>query len=118
MMKLIVNWLMSALALMVVAHLVGGFVISSFTAALIAALVIGLANATIGFILKIVTFPITLVTFGIFWFVINAIMLEIAAAVVPGFKIQGFAPAFIGAIVLSIVNLVFRMFTKALIRED
>jgi putative membrane protein len=118
MIRLIVNWIFSAVALMIVAHVVGGFTISSFTSALIAAVVIGFANATIGFILRVLTFPLTLVTFGVFWFVINAIMLKLAAAFVPGFQIAGFIPAFIGAIVLSVVNLIFRMVSKAMFQEE
>ena len=118
MIRLIVNWIFSAVALMIVAHVVGGFTVTSFTSALIAAVVIGFANATIGFILRVLTFPLTLVTFGVFWFVINAIMLKLAAAFVPGFQIAGFIPAFIGAIVLSVVNLIFRTVSKAMFRED
>jgi len=116
--KLILNWILSAVALLVVSNFVGGFYITSFTAALIAAVVIGFVNATLGLFLKIITFPLTLVTFGIFWFVINAIMLELAAAFVPGFVITGFMPAFAGAIVLSLVNLVFRSLTKAVTTEE
>src|SRR5258706_15595495 len=104
-MRLILNWILSALSLIIVANLVRGFEVRSFTSALIAALVIGLANATIGLILKILTFPLTIVTFGIFWFVINAFMLEIASIFVPGFEVRGFLPAFWGAIVLSLVNM-------------
>jgi putative membrane protein len=118
MLKLVVNWILSAVALMIVSHVVTGFIVSGFTAALIAAVVVGFANATLGLVLKILTFPLTLVTFGVFWFVINAIMLKLAAAFVPGFIIQGFVPAFIGAIVLSLVNLVFKLFTKALSSND
>jgi putative membrane protein len=116
-MRLILNWILSALSLMIVAHLVNGFVVTDFVAALIAALVIGLVNATIGLVFKIITFPLTLVTFGIFWFVINAIMLLIAAAFVPGFSIRGFLPAFIGAVVLSLVNIVMRMLGRAITDE-
>ena len=112
-MRLILNWILSALSLIIVAQLVPGFVVRSFGAALIAALVIGLANATIGLILKILTFPLTIVTFGIFWFVINALMLEIASNFVPGFEVRGFLPAFWGAIVLSLVNMFFRLVTHA-----
>jgi len=75
---------------------------------LIAALAIGFINATIGAILKILTFPLTLITLGLFWFVINALMLELASAVVPGFQVRGFFAAFVGAIVLSLVNLVLK----------
>jgi len=112
-MKLLLNWLLSAVALLIVSNLVSGFYVSSIVAALIAAVVIGFVNATLGLFLKVVTFPLTLVTFGVFWFVINALMLEFAAAFVPGFTITGFPPAFIGALILSLVNLVFRSLTKA-----
>src|SRR5262249_49861108 len=94
-----------------------GFDVDGFGAALIAALVIGLVNATVGLVLRIVTFPLTLVTLGVFWFVINALMLKLATVFVPGFRIQGFFPAFFGAIILSLVNLVFRMISKNLTRE-
>ncbi len=89
-MKLLLNWILSAVALLIVSSIVGGFYVSGITAALIAVIVIGFVNATLGFFLKIITFPVTLVTFGIFWFVINALMLEFAAAFVPGFAIAGF----------------------------
>src|SRR5882672_7448344 len=117
MLNAIVNWLLSALSLMIVAHVVRGFDVTGFTAALIAALVIGLVNATLGLFLKIVTLPLTLVSLGLFWFVINALMLKLAAAFVPGFSIQGFLPAFFGAIVLSLVNLFLRLISKPLVRE-
>jgi putative membrane protein len=116
-MNLLLNWLLSALSLMIVANVVAGFELSGFTAALIAALVVGFINATLGLIIKILTFPLTLVTFGLFWFVVNAIMLAVAAAFVPGFRIHGFGPAFIGAIVLSLVNLFMKMVGRA-IAED
>jgi putative membrane protein len=104
----LMNWLLSALAVWLVAQFVRGFHVSSVPAALIAALVIGLVNATLGVLLKIVTFPLTILTLGIFWFVINALMLELASAIVPGFHIDSFASAFWGAIVLSLVNMLFR----------
>ena len=108
MLNILVNWLLSALSLLIVAHVIRGFEVVSFGTALIAALVIGLANATIGAVLKIVTFPITLLTLGIFWIVINALMLKLAAALVAGFIIEGFLPAFFGAIVLSLVNMALK----------
>ena len=107
-MRLLLHWVLSALALLIVSHFVRGFVLSGFVAALIAAVVIGLINATLGLILKVVTFPLTVVTLGIFWFVINALMLELASAVVPGFHISGFRAAFIGVIVLALVNMIIR----------
>jgi putative membrane protein len=104
----LINWLLSALAVWVVSRLIPGFHVSSIPAALIAALVIGFVNATLGVLLKIITLPLTILTLGIFWFIINALMLELASAVVPGFRIDTFASAFWGAIVLSLVNMLFR----------
>jgi putative membrane protein len=108
---LLINGLLSALSLVIVAHLVAGFHISGFSSALIAAIVIGLVNGTIGFFLKIVTFPLSILTLGLFWLIINALMLELASAFVPGFRIDGFLPAFLGSIVLSLVNVVLRFLT-------
>src|SRR4029077_8443841 len=107
--NLLVTWLLSAVSLLIVAYFIKGFDISGFGAALIAAVVIGLVNGTIGFFLKIVTFPLSILTLGLFWLVINALMLEVAAALVPGFRIDGFLPAFFGAIVLSLVNMALRL---------
>ncbi|HKD45480.1 MAG TPA: phage holin family protein [Candidatus Angelobacter sp.] len=107
-MKLLLNWVLSALAVWIVSRLVHGFVVHGAAAALIAALVIGFVNATLGLFLKIITFPLTLLTFGLFWLVINAAMLELASTIVPGFEVHGFGAAFIGAIVLSLVNMFLR----------
>ena len=108
MVRLILNWVLSAVAVWVVAHVVPGVSVSGPMAALIAALAIGFVNATIGLVLKILTFPLSLVTFGLFWLVINALMLELAAALVPGFQVHGFPAAFVGAIVLSLVNMMLK----------
>jgi len=102
--RLLIHWLISALALWIVAHFVPGIYVSGPTAALVAALVIGLINATLGLLLKVITFPLTILTLGIFWFVINALMLELAAKFVRGFEVRGFMPAFIGAILMMIVS--------------
>ena len=107
-MRLLLNWVLSALAVWIVAQVVPGIHVNGAMAALIAALAIGFINATIGAVLKIITFPLTVVTLGVFWFVINAVMLELASALVPGFQVRGFVAAFIGAIVLSLVNLVLK----------
>ena len=96
---------------MIVAHVIRGFDVTSFTTALIAALVIGLVNATVGLLLKVITLPLTLLTLGVFWIVINALMLKLASALVPGFTIDGFLPAFFGAIVLSLVNIFLKFVT-------
>jgi putative membrane protein len=106
--RLLLSWLVSAVSLLIVAHIIPGFVISGFFTALIAAVVIGLVNATLGMVLKILTFPLTIVTLGIFWWVINALMLLFASAFVPGFVVQGFFAAFFGAIVLALVNMLLR----------
>jgi putative membrane protein len=102
--RLLLHWILSALAVWIVANLGIGITVSGPKAALIAAAVIGLINATIGLLLKILTFPLTIVTLGLFWFVINALMLELAANLVQGFQVRGFLAAFIGAILLSIVS--------------
>jgi len=107
-MKLLLNWLLSALALMIVAYVVPGFHVSGFIAALIAAVVIGLINATLGFLLKVITFPLAILTLGVFWLVVNALMLRVATWFVPGFRIDTFWAAFLGAIVLMLVNLLMR----------
>jgi putative membrane protein len=106
--RLLLNWVLSALALWIVAHVISGFHVSGAAAALIAALVIGLVNATIGLFLKIITFPLTVLTLGLFWLVINAVMIELASAFVPGFRVDTFWAAFWGAIVLSLVNMILR----------
>lgn len=107
-MRLLLTWILSAIAVWIVAQIVPGITLHGAVAALIAALAIGFINATIGLVLKVITFPLTLITLGLFWFVINALMLELASAIVPGFHVRGFGAAFIGAILLSIVNLLLK----------
>jgi putative membrane protein len=106
--RLLLHWILSAVAVWIVAHIVPGVSVSGPVAALIAALVIGLVNATLGLLLKILTFPLTILTLGLFWFVINALMLKVAAALVPGFYVRGFIPALIGAVMLSLVSSVLQ----------
>ena len=103
-MRLLIRWLVSAVSLLIVAHFVSGFVVHSFLAALIAAVVVGFINATLGMLVKIVTFPLSLVTFGLFLIVVNAMMLKVAAAVTPGFEVRNWTAAFLGAILLSLVS--------------
>jgi putative membrane protein len=107
-MRMLLNWVLSAFAVWLVSRIVPGIHVSGVTAALIAALVIGFVNATLGLVLKIITFPLTVLTLGIFWLVINALMLKFASIFVPGFQVNGFLAAFIGAIVLSLVNLLLK----------
>src|ERR1700739_131299 len=109
MLRLLLNWILTAGAVWGGARPVSGVYGSGWKSALIAALVIGFINATIGLVLKVITFPLTLVTFGIFWLVINALMLELASALLsPGFQVHGFLAAFIGSIVLSLVNMLLK----------
>jgi putative membrane protein len=111
-MRLLFNWVLSALAVWIVSHVVPGISVSGPLAALIAALAIGFINATVGLLLKVLTFPLTLLTLGLFWFVINAAMLKLASVLVPGFEVRGFWAAFIGAIVLSLVSSLLHWLVK------
>jgi putative membrane protein len=108
MLRMLLHWVISALAVWITSRVVPGFYVDGATAALIAAIVIGLVNATLGMFLKVITFPLTILTLGLFWFVINAIMLELASAFVPGFHIGNFEAAFIGGIVLTLVNILLK----------
>jgi putative membrane protein len=107
-MKMLLQWVLTALAIWIVSRVVPGFSVSGPFAALIAAVVIGFVNATLGFFLKIVTFPLTLLTLGLFWLIINAVMIKLASAIVPGFHVDTFGAAFWGAIVLSLVNVALK----------
>lgn len=105
-MGLIIRWLLNTLALFVVVNVVPNFHYKSFVSLVIAAAVLGLLNALVRPILFFLTLPITVLTLGIFLIVLNAIMLELTAFIVPGFDINGFGWAMLGAIVLSLVTLV------------
>jgi putative membrane protein len=107
-MRLIINWLLTALALLLVSRLVHGFEVRGFMSALWAALVIGLVNATLGALLKFLTLPLSILTFGLFLIVINALMLEFASWFAPGFRVASFGVAFLGSIILSLLNMLFR----------
>ncbi len=111
--QMLLHWLITALAVWLTARLVPGFYVSDAVAALISAIVIGFVNATLGLFLKIITFPLTILTLGLFWLVINGIMLKLASAVVPGFHIGSFAAAFWGAIVLSLLNVLLKWLAPA-----
>jgi putative membrane protein len=111
-MALLLHWLLSALALLLVSRIVPGFEVRGLGPALIASLVIGLLNATVGLVLKILTFPISIITLGIFLLVINGLMILVASGIVPGFHVRGFAPAFWGAVVLALLGMVIRAIVK------
>ena len=104
--RLLIHWVVGAVLLLVVAHVVPGFKVDGFGSALIASLVIGLVNATVGTFLKILTLPLTFLTLGVFLLIINALMLMLASSIVRGFHVEGFTPAFWGALMLSILHMV------------
>jgi putative membrane protein len=111
-MGLLLQWLLYALALLVVSKIVPGFYVEGLWPALVASLVIGLLNATLGFFLKVVTFPLSIVTLGIFLLVINGMMILLASNIVRGFHVRGFGAAFWGAVVLALLGMVIRGVTK------
>ena len=98
MLKILAKWLLSACALLAVAYLYSGVQVASFTSALIAALVIGLFNAVLRPVLVVLTLPITIVTVGLFLFVINALLFWAAAGVLDGFHVAGFGAALLGSL--------------------
>ena len=105
MLTLLARWLINAAALLLVAYIYPGVQVSSFVAALIAALVLGLVNAVVRPILVILTFPVTLLTLGLFLFVINALLFWLVAEVVQGFTVAGFWAALVGSILYSLITL-------------
>lgn len=116
-MKLILKWLLSAASLLFVAYIYSGVEVQSFTSALIAAFVIGLFNVVLRPILVVLTLPVTIVTLGLFLFVINALMFWAAAAVLDGFGVQGFAAALIGSLIYTVLGVLIEsalggLFTK------
>lgn len=102
----IVHWLLSGVALLIVANILPGIRVDTFGSALIAALVIGFVSATVGLLLKIVLLPFILITLGIVYFLINGLMLKLASALVPGFSVHGFLTAVFGSILLTLVDYV------------
>ena len=105
--KLLVHWIVSALFLYVLSFLFRGIVIDSVMSAIVAAIVMGLINATIKPILQIISLPITFLTLGLFYLVINGLMMMLVSFFVPGFHVSSFGTAFFASIVLSLLNAVF-----------
>lgn len=92
---------------MLAANVVPGIAVAGFWTAVLVAIVLGILNATIGFILKVLTFPLTLVTFGFFFLVVNALMFW-AASFVKGFHVAGFWAAFFGSLIVTVISMVGR----------
>ena len=116
-MKLIIKWLFSAAALLAVAYIYSGVVVTSFTSALIAAALLGALNTVVRPVLVLLTLPVTLVTLGLFLFVINALMFWAAASLLSGLHVTGFVAALIGSLIYSVLQLAIdflleRLFSK------
>lgn len=104
MLSQLLHWLAASFAVMIMAHIVPGIRVQNFAAALLAALIIGFVNIAVWPLLAILTLPLTLLTFGLFLLIVNGLALKIAAALTPGFSIEGFLPAVIGSIVLTVIG--------------
>ena len=116
MIRFLVRWGLNAVALIVVAWLLSGIHVT-WGAAIIAALVIGILNAIVGPILRILTFPITIVTLGLFLLVINAVLFGLSAWIVPGFNVSGVLAVVVGSILYSIFTTIIAHFTKGRKRQ-
>jgi putative membrane protein len=111
----LLTWLVTAASLLVTAYIVPGFAVRSFATALIAAVVIGLVNAIVKPILIILTLPLTILTLGLFLFVVNAITIWLAGALTPGFYVAGLIPALLGSIVLTLVTSVINFVVERVV---
>jgi putative membrane protein len=109
MFRLLIKWLLHTLALIITAKLVPGFVVVSLAAGLIAALVLALLNVTLGALLKLLTLPLAILSLGLFFLVINALILKLTSGLVPGFYVQTWGAALIGALVLAVLHMLFRL---------
>jgi len=105
---LLINWMLSALALWLVARIVSGIEVRNYGTALVATIVIAIVNTLVGWPLHLITFPLALLTLGLFWLVVNAFLLKLASVFVPGFSVNGFLPAFLGSIALTVLNYVLK----------
>ena len=103
-MKLLLKWLLSAASLLFVAYVYSGVEVQSFTSALIAAFVVGLFNVVLRPVLVVLTLPVTIVTVGLFLFVINSLMFWAAASVLDGFHVNGFGAALLGSLIYSLLG--------------
>jgi putative membrane protein len=111
-MSILIRWLLSALALMLVAYIIPGIELSNFYIALITAVIIGLLNLFIRPILVLITLPINIITLGLFTFVLNALLFWFAASFIDGFSVSGFWAAFFGALVFSVISSILSNLAK------
>ena len=117
-MKIIIRWLLLAAALLLVANVYSGVSVSGFGAAMVAALVLGLLNTLVRPVLVLLTFPVTLVTLGLFLFVINALMFWSASYVLEGFQVAGFWSALVGSVLYSLCALVIDAAMEAVFNRE
>ena len=117
-MKTLTRWLLLAGALLLVAHLYPGVVVTSFTSALIAALVLGLLNTVVRPVLVLLTLPVTVLTLGLFLFVINALVFWAAASLLPGLAVAGFWAALIGSLIYSLCGMLIDVLIERLFPSD
>lgn len=110
-MMILINLILSAIAVFATAYLLPGVTVDSFVTALVVAVVLGVLNAVVKPVLLLLTLPITILTLGLFSLVINIVMILVASAVVPGFEIAGLVPAILFGLVLSLISSVFSIFT-------
>ncbi|MEN9205222.1 MAG: phage holin family protein [Thermostichales cyanobacterium SZTDM-1c_bins_54] len=110
--ELLITWILSALSVYVTAWIVPGIVVTDFGGALMAALAIGLVNGIVRPVLRVITLPVTILSLGIFWFILNALCLQLAGWIAGnGFTVQGFGSAVLGSLVLSCVSaIIHRLF--------
>lgn len=111
-MRLIISLLLNTLAIIITSYIVPGIKVDTFTSALLAAIVLGIINTFIKPLLVLFTLPLTIITLGLFIFIVNAIVLRIVTLFVPGFMVDGWMPAILGAIVLSIASTILSMLVK------
>jgi putative membrane protein len=113
MVRMVLHWFLNAIALLVVSRLVHGFEVTGLGFAMIAVIVIGFLNATLGLLLKIIMLPLGILTFGVFFLIVNAFILKFASAFVPGFRVLTFSAAFWGALTLALLHLLFGFLFKS-----
>ena len=110
MMGFLLHLILTAALILLVAKLVRGIEVGGWGTALLAALILGLVNAVVRPLMVFLTFPLTIVTLGLFLFVINALMLLLVSALVPGMRVQGFGPALVGSFLLTVLNMLIAFF--------
>ena len=116
--KVLLHFAIIVATFMLMARYLPGFYVPDLGTAILAALVLGLVNVTLGPLLKFLSFPLILISLGLFWFVVNAFLLIVVAFIVPGFAINGWGPALIGAVILAAVNLVWKKATSSSEKAD